>query len=112
MILLYAQTLRSQDSYTQDELESQIGCSACFDEKIALEHQKNHLKVQVQTRGIIISESKATIDNMQLLLTRMTEQYYISEKNARKAKKKAFWRGISTGIIIGSGATVAIFLLN
>lgn len=99
-----------KDSPTKAEYEAAIYCDSCFDVLESIENQKENLKVQVETRGVIINESKATIGTMKILLDRMKSQYYLSEKNAKKAKRKAWWRGIYTGVGIGVGVTVAVLV--
>lgn len=110
MILLSVSMLIGQEGFTLDEMESQIGCDACFKEKISLENQRENLKVQVESRGVIINESKATIGTMRILLDRYREQYYLSRKEARKEKRRAWFRGLGLGVGIGAGLVVGLVL--
>lgn len=100
---LCAQTLRSQDVITPDEMEAAIGCDACFNDKIALERQKENLKVQVDQRGIMVLNREGKIESLEMLLDRANKMLQM-EMNKKVHFKDLPWGErffIKLGIVIG-----------
>lgn len=85
-------------------------CAQCFDQLDIRDRAIANKKVKVETLGLILENKNNEIQALRQARKTLTEQYYIEQKKAKKAKRRAFWRGLGTGAVLTAGGLIYLSL--
>ena len=79
-------------SQSKEEKTAITYCEGCINDLTILERQKENLKLQIATRGVMLLNRDGKIESLQMLLLRANELLKLEMNKKPKFKDLGFWQ--------------------
>ena len=103
-----------QEEGSTYEKEAASYCAECFDILDIKDRELSNRKAEIVIVKGLVDTKDAEIQGLRLAKDQLIKTYYRDQKEWKKARRKAWWRGVKQSLLIGAsiGAGTVILLSN